>query len=688
MRLRTAPLVAAAWIAVVLLAVRVAYRAIFGGGVAVGVDRGAHVLLELPSLRLPGPLHQVVLGGPVTAEGLWIALRSALPLAAIVLAVGILNALVDVPAVLARAARGRAGAGLARSLVIALASLPALRGQVARAALARRLRGARSPSSVLVPVLEQSVGEAVALACAMEVRGFAWHPADGEPRPVPGASAVKVRAEIAHDGAPARHVDLTCDGGSLTILTAPTGWGKTTLLRALTGVLTQVDGGRATGEVAVCGIPRTGQEALPPRALTPILALVDQDVRASFVAPTVREEIAFVLERLSSARLAELPGGTREGAVRAAAALLDVEHLLSRSPATLSAGEARRVALAAAVVHQPAVLLVDEPLADLDPLAAARVGSTLRALADSGTCVVVAEHRTEALRAVADTVLVLDDAAEVGSARRPALHGGRAADGAWTTSSPSRPDGGAQEPAVLRAHRLTAWYATEQAVRGIDLELAAGEVVALVGPNGSGKSTLLAALALGPGSRPRHGGTRARRRAPRTSGLAHATGTVTVAGVAVAGARPRERRRLVTLVPDRCDDLLASLSVAEECARTDRDDALPRGRTADVLARLAPDVAALPGAQPRDLSAGQRRLLALAVQLAPAPRVLALDEPTRALSPDAAARVVEAVRHAASGGTAVIVATHDGASWADRTLTLDAGRLEVGSPPGEAVVTA
>jgi len=245
-----------------------------------------------------------------------------------------------------------------------------------------------------------------------------------------------------------------------------------------------------------------------------------------------------------------------------------------------------------------------------------------------------------------------------------------------------RARGGRGTECVLAAHGVTVTHRGTVAVAGADLELWAGEIVALTGPNGAGKSSLLGALAL------------------------PARGTDVVAEARVA------------LVPDASDDLFVYDTVAAECARADRRvrrspgasmeehrraEESPQGsgphlgdppqlRTPGTAARWAgflgldpetPEFAARLARHPLDLSAGERRCLALAIQLATGPRVLLVDEPTRGLDPAARAVVWAALVSLADDGTAVLVASHEPevAAHADRVLVMRDGTLSAAAPP-------
>lgn len=616
MTFRPAPLRAAAVLAVVFIAARVIYRILFNGA---GISEP--VLLDLPAIRLPAPYAHVVLLGPVTAPGLWAAVLSALPIAGMFLAFGLLNAWVDVARGFVHLARGGPMQGLARTLVVAWAALPALADAVTSVRLAFRLRGERFGPRALVPVLERTLEHAGRVAAALELRGFgsraAHQPGHGTETPV------LVRdAQFRIGDAQVRVAGFTPSSGSITVITGPTGSGKSTILRGIAGLLSHVDGGKISGTVRVAGADRA---TTPPRDTARLIGVVLQNPRAAFASTRVRDEISLALE------LRGIASGTAKVRVLEVAERVGVSALLDRNVSTLSAGEATLVAIAAAVVEHPALLLVDEPLADLDTAARRRVIAVLNDLArDDGVCVIVAEHRAEQLVPVADSWWTIDDGALVPGAAPSAL-----ASPAVARPTPAEP---AKRAPMLTAANLAVHRKGKPLVREASLTLHRGEVVALVGPNGAGKSSLLVALALGEG---------------------------TVNGRTVDGGR-------VALVPDASDDLFTRDTVAGELRaaerrlaragrRSDRrNDQLPPMPAASHLARLRGEVRIPIGHEPpRDLSAGERRILAIALQTMDDPQVLLIDEPTRGLDRAARAAVSAALRAAADSGAAVLIATHD-----------------------------
>ncbi len=186
-------------------------------------------------------------------------------------------------------------------------------------------------------------------------------------------------------------VDLKVADGEFVALLGPSGCGKTTLLRIIAGLEAQTRGKVLIGERDV--------SALPPRKRG--LAMVFQNY-AVFPHLTVFENVAFGL------RMAKAGKARVEAQVAKAAALLHIEPLLKRYPAQLSGGQRQRVAVARALAVEPAVLLMDEPLSNLDALLRLEMRAELKAvLSGAGTTTIYVTHdQTEAM-GLADRIAVM-----------------------------------------------------------------------------------------------------------------------------------------------------------------------------------------------------------------------------------------------------------------------------------------
>ena len=500
-----------------------------------------------------------------------------------------------------------------------------------------------------------------------------------------------VSATITYPGAmqPAlAHVDLVIGEGELVLVVGQTGSGKTTLLRAINGLVPHFTGGTLAGSVRVAGRDTSTHH---PRDLADVVGIVPQDPLSSFVTDTVEEELAYGMECLG------VPASTMRRRVEETLDLLGLADVRDRPLLSLSGGQRQRVAIGAVLTAHPRVLVLDEPTSALDPGAAEEVLAVLQRLVhDLGITVVLAEHRLERVLEYADRViyvpgdarpLVVGTPAEVMQASPvapPVVRLGRLAD--WTPlplsvrdarrqardlrerlrHRPGRPRRTVSAEPVVSVERTRASYGPVPALRGVTLDIAKGEIVALMGRNGAGKSTLLSTLV----------------------GLRRPdAGTVRIDGVDPATLTGPRLIGRIGLVPQDSTDLLQRDSVEAECADADRDAGVEPGSTAALLARIAPEI---PGdAHPRDLSEGQRLVLALAVVLVATPAVLLLDEPTRGLDYPTKERLSDLLRDLAASGHAIVVATHDvelAAETATRVVVLAEGEVVADGPTAEVVV--
>lgn len=361
-----APLVVAVWFALAFICLRLVYRVVFGGfpdGIA---DWGSTI------------------GG---------AVRSALPFVAVILLFGSLNVIVDIQGALAR---GLSRGGLRRLrtvIVISLAAFPALLESVRSVRWSRRMRRDRSLRSLVVPVLERALDRGLTLGASLEQRGF------GSGRESVGgmcdAPVVARGLRIGFGDAWSLSIgNLSVEHGSCVLISGDTGTGKSALLRAVTGRLQHLAGGWQDGLLEVGGLDRRG--ALPHETAS-FISLVEQNVRDAFVASRVFDEIAFSL------RVRNVCESDVVVEVETVADQMGITALLARNINALSAGEATLVAIAAALVTKPSLLLLDEPIADLDTPNTRRVVDVLEAVRrETGVTVIIAEHRWSGLEHLAD----------------------------------------------------------------------------------------------------------------------------------------------------------------------------------------------------------------------------------------------------------------------------------------------
>lgn len=224
------------------------------------------------------------------------------------------------------------------------------------------------------------------------------------PRLTPALAIEGLAYSYPHADRPAlRDVSLQLDPGELVLLAGRSACGKSTLLRVACGLVPHFHGGQIEGSVHVSGIDAIGTG---PGELAAVAGYVAQDPETQVVSTTVKAEIELPLEMRGD------PAAARARAVEEVALALAIPHLLTRTVDTLSGGELQRVALAAALVTRPQLVLLDEPTSQLDPVAGDELIWLLRRLNEEwGVTILLAEHRLERCLAAADRVVAMDSGA-------------------------------------------------------------------------------------------------------------------------------------------------------------------------------------------------------------------------------------------------------------------------------------
>jgi energy-coupling factor transport system ATP-binding protein len=525
--------------------------------------------------------------------------------------------------------------------------------------------------------------------------------------PEPGAPALEIANLTYRYPGAARdalsRVALGVGRGEFLVLAGRSGSGKSTLLRAGCGLVPHFHGGTLAGDVAVAGLD-TREHG--PAELARVVGFVAQDPETQIVSTTVRAEIALPLELRG-----ESPAG-RARAVEEVALALAIPDLLDRTTDTLSGGELQRVALAAALVARPSLVLLDEPTSQLDPVAGDELVSLLRRLNEQwGTAVVLCEHRLERCLGAADRAIAMRDGSiafdgsprlflEWALAHDPALAtpGARLFDLAGLHPVPV----GVRQARDALAQRSVSEFARPAAPESRDpAALSGGAPKALslsrrsrgrLGARAPAPPALHVSdlwVELDPGTGPRD----------VLRGIDLETGAGEL--VALMGRNGAGKSTLLRAAAGLVDPARGEIDAPRGCALLSQNpsDFIVHERVRDELpgeagmrALEVVDLGWASDADPRDLSGGERQRLALAIVIAgreggeDAPGLVCLDEPTRGMDRARKDELGDRVRGLAARGTAVVVATHDvefAAGFAERVILLGEGELIADGPCSE-----
>ncbi|HDQ34717.1 MAG TPA: ATP-binding cassette domain-containing protein [Chloroflexi bacterium] len=454
------------------------------------------------------------------------------------------------------------------------------------------------------------------------------------------------------------NLSLHIPPGTFTLVTGPSGGGKTTLARVLAGITPHAIPGKVTGEVRVDG----HDPQLLPLAETALhVGMVFQNPAAQLFNLRVDDEVAFGPRNrgLSEAEVAQR--------VTWALQACGILHLRERLIRTLSGGEKQRVAIAAVLAMRPPALILDEPTSGLDLPGTHQVVEALRQLHAAGTTLLLIEHRLGEVAPLAsrtvllhagrcvgdgDTETLLNETAllrDLGVRRLP-----RTPRCTWETLMQTQgyhPSAG-RDP-LVQLEGIGVRYGQCQALRDISLTIYAGDFLAVVGDNGAGKTTLARVLA---GLiRPHSGKLR--------------TGW---------GGRLRPGRDVGLLFQDPLEQLFCD-TVAEEVAFGAQNyDTYDPAFQQQLLEQS--DLVQLASYSPLKLSSGQQQRVALAAVLSLRPRLIILDEPTLGQDWAHLERLMLFLQELNRQGHTILLITHDYRlvyHYAQRVVILREGELVV-----------
>ncbi len=478
-------------------------------------------------------------------------------------------------------------------------------------------------------------------------------------------------------GTALRNISFEAYPGEVLLIAGASGCGKTTLIRCINGLIPRSYKGELTGRVLIYGedISRWKLAAISQKVGT-----VLQDPERQILGIKVLNEVAFGLENLG------LPREEILQRVDEALAHLKITHLRERETFLLSGGEKQKVALAGVLAMRPSILLLDEPLASLDPASAVEALETIRALADEGMTILLVEHRVEdVLRIHPERVMYLEQGeirylgsveglSQVVNYHEIKLPAERILERARQDAAPSEirflpgasGNGSGKEP-LVRFENVTFEYEPgNEILHGINLEIHRGDVIAVLGPNGAGKTTFVKhAIGL----------------------LKPKSGRVLVNGKDTRQASVAEIASTLGYVFQSPSHMLFAPTVREELGFGPTNLKHPKDQIEQEVkeALRIVNLSEYEQDPPLALSFGQQKRVSIAAILAMQSRILVMDEPTAGQDYRNYMNFMDAILQM-PGFEAVLFITHDvdlAVVYANRVLLFAEGRLIADGSPYE-----
>jgi energy-coupling factor transport system ATP-binding protein len=414
------------------------------------------------------------------------------------------------------------------------------------------------------------------------------------------------------------NISFEVEPGQVLLIAGASGCGKTTLMRCINGLIPHTYSGEMTGDIRLFG---TSVRELPMAGISQTVGTLLQDPERQILGSYVLNEVAFGLESLG------LPREDITPRVEKALSRLGILYLRDRETFGTSGGEKQKIALAGVLAMEPKILLLDEPLASLDPMSAHEALDAFRHLADEGFSVMIVEHRVEDVLSIhPERVMYMDkgkiaylgdvagllqvvDYTRIKLPAQVVMERSHEKAETWPFEPDIKPE--ANPKPLVRFEDVHFRYREDfpDVLKGINFEIHQGDVVAILGHNGSGKTTLVKhALGL----------------------LKPTQGRVLLEGKDTRQVSVAQAAHTVGYVFQSPTQMLFAPTVKQELSFGPRNLKIPEDQIEQNI-RWAIETVHLPEEMqtpPLALSFGQQKRISIAAVLAMRSRILMMDEPT------------------------------------------------------------
>ena len=428
------------------------------------------------------------------------------------------------------------------------------------------------------------------------------------------------------------NINLTVEYGETVLLSGVSGEGKSTLLSIINGVIPFVNSGEFSGSVEIDGKDVT---KLKISERSKLIGTVLQNADEQIIYDLVNEEIAFGCENLNIA------SEEIDRRIERFTMLMQIEK--NAKTKTLSGGQKQRLITASTLAMEQKIIILDEPLANLDTHTAHILLKALRNLANSGYAVLIVEHRLDVVKNYIDKVMRIENKQLFTSTDINDLNSG--------IKTIPHADGSLPGEVLIKGEKLFFAAGDRNIIDGLNIEIRAGERIVLLGENGCGKTTLMRMLARL--NKPNDG------MLSQTITKSKKANSKWFSKVGYVYQNPVYQLFMPTLLSE-----ISFKAKSEETAR-------------EMINAFG--LSGLEQRHPQSLSEGQKRRASIAAVCASEPTVLFLDEPTVGQDYKNLCKTVEAVNKINKNlGTAIVTVTHDkrcAGALAERVLIMENGKI-------------
>ncbi|MFD3157689.1 ABC transporter ATP-binding protein [Haloimpatiens sp. FM7330] len=465
-----------------------------------------------------------------------------------------------------------------------------------------------------------------------------------------------------------KDINLTVNEGEFVLIVGPSGCGKSTLLRMINRIIPDYYGGTIKGNIYLKG---NDIKKLKREDIVKSVGMVYQHPEKQIVLQDVEREIAFGLENFNT----EINKMKRN--VCEVMSLLNINNIRHKITTEISGGEKQKVAIASVVSMDPDIILFDEPVSQLDPIAAEEVLNCIKKLnRDIGKTVILVEQRIDKCFDMADKVVFMENGTIVGEGTPhnipenidkkyfiPSL--AYVYKKAGRTNIPINVKEGRKfienvnieynvpkhkdkdnKSLAFEVRRLNFEYKKNNKVLdNINLKVYKGEVISVMGENGAGKSTLFKIVC----------------------GLIKKfKGSVTIDNVNIKKLNYKDKIKKIGYLSQNPNDYFGRDTVLQEVAYTLKNiDEYDENRVKKIMEDL--DIYNLKDRNPRDLSGGEKQRVGIAATIVTNPDILILDEPTRGMDSSSKEKLGTIIRNLSKEGKSIVIITHDSDFTADYT---------------------